>query len=57
MLTGRVRRDGGRSGDGEKLPLEVQQQIDEEWRTIVASKIGYRSLKEMWEAWKNELGI
>ena len=30
-FTGRVRKDGGRSGDGQKLPLEVQQSIDQEW--------------------------
>ena len=55
-LIGRVRRNGGRSGEGsENLPLEVQQQIDEEWRTIVTSKTGYRNLKEMREAWKKEV--
>ena len=53
---GRVRKNGGRSGDGsENLPLEVQQQIDEEWRTIVTSKTGYRDLREMREAWKKEV--
>ena len=52
---GRVRKDGGKSGDGKNLPLEVQQQIDEEWRTIVASKTGYRNLKEMREAWNAEI--
>ena len=53
---GRVRKDGGKSGDGKNLPLDVQQQIDEEWRTIVASKTGYRNLKEMQDAWKEERG-
>lgn len=57
MLTSRVRRDGGRSGDGEKLPHEVQQQIEEEWRLIVTSKTGYRDLKEMREAWKKEVRV
>ena len=53
---GRVRKDGGMSGDGRNLPLDGQQQIDEEWRTIVASKTGHRNLKEMREAWKEEMG-
>lgn len=54
-LTGRVRKDGGKSGDGEKLPLEEQQRIDQEWRDIVTAKLGFGDLKEMRAAWKKEM--
>lgn len=51
----RVRRDGGKSGEGkEKLPLELQQRIDQMWREIVTAKLGFKDLKEMREAWKRE---
>ena len=53
-LTGRVRKDGGRSGDGQKLSLEVQQSIDQEWHDIITTKLGFGDLKEMRAAWKNE---
>ena len=51
----RVRRDGGRSGDGkEQLPDEIQQRIDQMWREIVTAKLGFKDLKEMREAWRKE---
>ena len=53
-FTGRVRKDGGKSGDGEKLPPEVKQYINEKWQEIVAAKLGFQSLKEMREAWHKE---
>ena len=53
-LNGRVRRDGGNSGDGQKLPGDVQERIDEEWRDIVLAKLGYRNLGDMRDAWKKE---
>ena len=57
-LTGRVRKDGGKSGDGQKLlPLEVQQSIDQEWHDIISTKLGFSDLKEMRAAWKKEVDI
>ena len=57
-LTGRVRKDGGKSGDGQKLlPLEVQQSIDQEWHDIITTKLGFSDLKEMRAAWKKEVDI
>ena len=54
-LVSRVRKDGGKSGEGkEKLPAEVQQLIDDMWQEIVTSKLGFNDLNEMSEAWKNE---
>ena len=55
-FVGRVRKDGGKSGEGkQKLPVEVQQRIDQMWQEIVTSKLGFQDLKEMREAWKREL--
>ena len=54
-LVGRVRKDGGKSGEGkQRLPVEVQQRIDQMWQEIVTSKLGFQDLKEMREAWKTE---
>ena len=51
----RVRKDGGKSGEGkQKLPVEVQQRIDQMWQEIVTAKLGFKDLKEMREAWKIE---
>ena len=55
---GRVRKDGGKSGEGkQKLPAEVQQRIDQMWQEIVTSKLGFQDLKEMREALKKERAI
>ena len=54
-FVGRVRKDGGKSGEGkQKLPVEVQQCIDQMWQEIVTSKLGFKDLTEMREAWKKE---
>ena len=53
-FTGRVREDGGKSGDGQKLPPEVRQYIKEKWQEIVTAKLGFQNLKEMREAWHKE---
>ena len=51
----RVRKDGGKSGEGkQKLPIEVQQHIDQMWQEIVTAKLGFQDLNEMREAWKKE---
>ena len=53
-FSGRVRKDGGKSGDGQKLPPEVRQYIKEKWQEIVTAKLGFHNLKEMREAWRKE---
>ena len=54
-FVGRVRKDGGKSGEGkQKLPIEIQQRIDQMWQEIVTSKLGFQNLQEMREAWKKE---
>ena len=54
-LVGRIRKDGGKSGEGkEQLPLDIQQRIDQLWQEIVTSKLGFKNLNEMREAWKKE---
>ena len=53
-FSGRVRKDGGKSGDGQKLPPEVRQYIKEKWQEIVTAKLGFQNLKEMREAWHKE---
>ena len=50
----RVRKGGGRSGDGHQLPPEVIEHIDQLWREIVTSKLGFENLKEMRKEWKRE---
>ena len=55
-FVGRVRKDGGKSGEGkQKLPADVQQRIDQMWQDIVTSKLGFQNLKEMRETWMKEL--
>lgn len=55
VLVGRVRMDGGKSGDGRtKLPRDVLQLIDDEWHEIITSRLGFKDLKEMRDAWKRE---
>ena len=54
---GRVRKDGGKSGDGQKLPREVQERIDQEWYDIITAKLGFRDLKEMRATWKKEMDM
>ena len=46
-IVGKVHTSGGRSGDGQALPVETQQHIEEKWAEIVTAKLGFKSLKEM----------
>ena len=50
----RVRKNGGRSGDGRRLPAEIQQRVDKLWLDIVTPKLGFSNLQEMREAWHKE---
>ena len=56
-FSGRIRKDGGKSDDGQNLPSEVRQYIKEKWREIVTAKLGFHNLKEMREAWHKEQNI
>ena len=51
---GRVRKDGGRSGDGQQLPSAVAERIDQLWNEIVTSKLGFKTLTEMRNAWRRK---
>ena len=51
---GRVRRNGGKSGDGNKLPVEIQQRIDQLWQEIIIPKLGFQNLNAMREAWHKD---
>ena len=54
-IVSRVRKNGGKSGEGkQKLPIEVQERIDQMWKEIVTSKLGFQNLKEMRQAWMKE---
>ncbi len=50
----RVRKNGGRSGDGQQLPAEIQLHVDQLWLKIVTPKLGYGNLHEMRKAWHKE---
>ena len=55
QFVGRVRKSGGKSGEGkEQLPADIQQRIDQLWQEIVTTKLGFKDLNEMREAWKKE---
>ena len=54
---GRVRQNGGHSGDGQFLPLKTRQFIDKLWNEIVEEKLGFKSLKEMQEEWQKERSL
>ena len=56
-FNGRVRKDGGRSGDGQKLSREVQERIDQDWYGIITATLGFRDLKEMRATWKKEMDM
>ena len=51
---GRVRKNGGKSGDGRQLPAEIQLHVDKLWVEIITPKLGFCNLQEMREAWHKE---
>ena len=53
-FSGKVRKDGGKLGDGSRFSAEVQSAIDQEWREIVTPKLGFASYTEMLESWRRE---
>ena len=55
-LVGRVRKNGGKVGEGEKrLTEEVKQSIEKEWQETVTAKLGFRDFNELRQALKKEL--
>ena len=50
----RIRRDGGRSGDGKALPQYVKDHYKQLWKEIITSELGFRDLSEMRDAWQRE---
>jgi len=50
-LTGKVRKDGGKSGAGAALPQSVQDWIEWRWRCIVLPRTGFANLSAMRAAW------
>ena len=55
-VVGCVRKDGGKSGEGKmSLPANVLEHIEQNWQDIITAKLGFRNLKEMRDAWRNEL--
>ena len=52
-LVSRVHKNGGKSGEGDRLlSAEVLQKIDQLWKKIVTRKLGFQNLREMREFWK-----
>ena len=43
----RVRKDGGRSGDGKFLPQRIQEYYNQQWKEIITAELGFNNLKEM----------
>ena len=55
LFIGRVRKDGGRSGDGQRLlSPELQESFKKLWREIVTAKLGFENLQKMRQAWIKE---
>ena len=50
----RVRKNGGKSGDGQQLPAGIQRHVDQLWLDIITPKLGFSNLQEMREAWHKE---
>lgn len=54
-MVGRVRKGGGKSGEGQLLPPDIKEHIDQKWEETVTAKLGFKSLNEMRLYWKKEL--
>ena len=50
----RVRKDGGRSGDGKLLPQHSQEYYSQQWKEIITAELGFNNLKELRDAWHKE---
>jgi len=53
-LTGKVRKDGGKSGTGDALPQAVKDWVDWRWECIVLPRTGFADLTSMRHAWLAE---
>lgn len=56
-VTGKVRKDGGKTGEGSKVPRAVADWIDWRWRCIVLPRTGFADLSSMRAQWAQELGV
>jgi len=55
LLTGKVRKDGGVSGQGkQELPDWVKRKLDQLWKKVVTAKLGFETYDDMREAWRQE---
>ena len=56
-LTGKVRKDGGKSGEGaQRLSPEHRAGFAEAWKAVVTRRLGFKDLAEMRAAWRAEQG-
>lgn len=53
-LTGKVRKSGGKSGEGEACSKEVKSWLDWRWECVVYRRTGFADLKAMRKAWAEE---
>lgn len=57
---GKVRRSGGRSGDGmiygdTSVTRDIHRRLDMQWQQIVTHQLGFKSLRDMRRQWHMEL--
>ena len=52
---GRIRKDGGKSGDGKVLSADVKESIEELWSEIVTANLGFKNMQEMRKQWLKEI--
>ena len=56
-LTGKVRKDGGKSGEGvQRLSPEHRAGFAAAWKAVVTRRLGFKDLAEMRAAWRAEHG-
>ena len=54
-LTGKVRKTGGKSGEGKaKLSQAHRDEFAGAWSKVVTSRLGFKDLRAMRAAWKKE---
>jgi len=55
VLTGKVRKTGGTSGQGkQELPAWASNKLDQLWKQVVTAKLGFETYDDMREAWRQE---
>ena len=46
-LTGKVRKGGGKQGQGAAIPTHLREHFDQSWRTIITPQLGFESYNDM----------